>query len=238
MTTASQISELDTLTGTIRAKLWIDAFWLPSQRELDFYERQQRDNDGVSEAPGRPLEWNLDNHFEAINACSMDFHEIVRQPKLQVVGGVTMWQGTVEIRGTFKQSLDLHAFPLDCHQLKIHLEMGSVKEMVYAPVKHAHLLSLNISQCPLYGWGWEGASIKFGKTDPSLSKLGNSYAFAEIRFKVARKWTPFVWRVSAFNTLITMASTLNFALVRRHTYPLCIVGFCFCDILQQDISLH
>ena len=96
-----------------------------------------------------------------------------------------MWHGTVEIRGTFKQSLDLHSFPLDCHVLTVHLEMGSVKEMMYAPVQHAHLLSLNVSQCPLYGWEWKGTSIKFGATDPRLSKLHNSYSFLELRVKVA-----------------------------------------------------
>ena len=35
MITASQLSDMDTLHGTIHAKLWVDAFWLPSQNELD-----------------------------------------------------------------------------------------------------------------------------------------------------------------------------------------------------------
>ena len=140
-------------------------------------------------------------------------HEVVRAPELKDIAGKRMWQATVEIIGTFKQNLDLRNFPLDCHTLKIHIEMGNSKDMVYMPVQHVDsMLSLDTRDCALYGWIWSGVRMVFGQTDPKLSKLGNSYSYFEVHFNIAREWKPYFWRIGIINMFITQASILTFVM--------------------------
>ena len=208
MVSANQVFDMDTQTATFHARLFVDAFWLPSSGERAVPEDGPRSWVAGSKAP-----LNLLENFEVINAGSLDKHEVVRPPELKEVNGRTMWQASIEIVGTFKQSMNLENFPLDCHSLKIHVEMGSVNCMVYKPVNHTeNIMSLDISDCTLFGWIWSGVRLVFGQTDPALSKVGNTYSYFEVHFNVKREWKPFFWRIGIFNVFITLASILNFVL--------------------------
>ena len=68
-------------------------------------------------------------------------------------------------------------------------------------------MSVETNLCPLTGWDWVGATVKFEGTDPSLSKQGNSYSQMVLQFHLAREWRPYVWRVGVF-TLMVMCSTV------------------------------
>ena len=198
--TASQIGDVDSIAETCHARLWIDVYWLPSATELD------------AEGSSSPSTWDVAANLQAVNATESELR-VVNAGKIKhnVGGDRTMWHAVLELSGTFRQSLDLRSFPLDCQALVLRLEMGNVKSMVYRPAAHqTTALSVEAANCSLAGWAWIGAAINFTNTDPALSKQGNSYAQCVVDFKIARHFSGYIHRVVLFTFFVMCSSSLVF----------------------------
>lgn len=175
-------------------QLWVDVYWLPSAAEL----------------AGAESSCDVQANFQRVNAVSSTL-EMINPQTLKPVAGVTKWHAVLEVTGTFRQSLDLRSFPLDAQSLIVRIEMGNTKRMLYRPAAHqATCLSVEVANCPLAGWQWVGAAVSFTRTDPALSKQGNSYAQAVFQFKLARNWSPYVHRVALFTALMMISAALVF----------------------------
>ena len=113
--TISQVGAIDTKDETCTARLWLDAYWLPSQEEL-----AKGEND-----------WEVLGNFQLTNATDVRISQIIKEPMLKSRNGHKKWHSVIELAGTFKQQFDLHMFPLDCQSLVVSLEMGNIRDMVY-----------------------------------------------------------------------------------------------------------
>ena len=198
--TASQIGDISEKQETCQARLWIDAYWLPSAAE--------------AAAPDAGSAWDVAEQLQRVNAVTSELR-IVSAPRLQAVGARgarrRMWHAVAEVDGTFRQSLDLRAFPLDCQALVVRLEMGNVREMVYRPAAHqASVMTVEAGNCSLVGWRWLGAAVRYAGTDPALSKQGNSYAQCVVEFKIAREWGAAARQIALFTCLVLWSAALAF----------------------------
>eukprot|EP00397_Hematodinium_sp_SG-2012_P013680 GEMP01013900.1.p2 GENE.GEMP01013900.1~~GEMP01013900.1.p2 ORF type:complete len:413 (-),score=87.58 GEMP01013900.1:252-1490(-) len=182
--TATQVGNIDTREETCTAKLWVDVCWLATQEEAT--------------DPNASSGFDLSRNFQLMNAVTLDKHEVVSEPQLKTVGKQTKWHAVMEVIGTFHQNFHLQQFPLDCQVLSIIVEMGNVRDMVYAPAPDKdNFLTVEMDLCPLTGWTLLGAGIEFSGTDPKLSKSGSSYARAIIQVGLSRDWQVYFWRVMA-----------------------------------------
>jgi len=194
--TVTRVGNIDTVNETVEAKLLIDAFWLPSADELN----------------GGESGWEPLPNFQPVNATAIAAQELVKSPYLKDRDGEKVWHAKLGLDATFKQQFQLHAFPFDCQVLVLRIEMGNCKEMIYVPPPQAIVMSVERALCPLTGWTWVGASVNFTRTDPSLSKQGNSYAQFVVELKLSRQWQPYVWRVGLFVFMTMVSSVFVYAM--------------------------
>ena len=130
----------------------------------------------------------------------------------QAVGarGARRRMAVAEVDGTFRQRLDLRAFPLDCQALVVRLEMGNVREMVWPAAHQESVMTVEAGNCSLVGWRWLGAAVRYAGTDPALSKQGNSYAQCVVEFKIAREWGAAARQIALFTCLVLWSAALAF----------------------------
>ena len=84
--TASRIGEIDTQDESFTARLWIDAWWLPSPKELET----------------QVSEWEVLPNFQLTNASEVSTERFVNKPTLVEKSGATHWKATIELVGKFR----------------------------------------------------------------------------------------------------------------------------------------
>ena len=194
--TVTRVGNIDTMNETVEARLLIDVYWLPSAAELESKESA----------------WDAAANFQLVNATEVKLQEMVKEPYLKKTPDGTVWHARLDLDAVYKQQFELHAFPFDCQDLMLRVEMGNVNDMIYTAPDQDVVLSVELDLCPLTGWAWVGAALNFTSTDPKLSKQNNAYAQFVISLKLARVWRPYLWRVGFFVFMTMFSSVFVYAM--------------------------
>lgn len=198
--TVQQFGCIDTIAQTFMAKLWIDVWWLPSEKEAE---------------AGEPSEWDIEGGFQMVGSVECE-QGVSRGPDLKMVGGREMFHAVYEIKGVFNMSPDLRHFPFDVQVVTVTAEMGNFKNVAYFPPRHMD--ACVTATDTLAEWAMENIAISFTASDVALSKSGNRYAQLQLVFVLRREWEPYFYRV------IGQVAVMCFASVSVYAIPVHDVG--------------
>lgn len=192
--TVQQFGQIDMVAECFVARLWVDVWWLPSEKEAE---------------TGEATEWDIEEGFQLVGSLEAE-QEIKGGPTIKDVGGREMFHATLAIKGTFSMLLDLRAFPFDVQVLTIVTEMGNFKNVQYLPPRHMDkccTMDDNLAE-----YAMENYAMSFTASDAALSKRGNRYAQLQISFVLRREWQPYFFRIIAQVSAMCCASVAVYAI--------------------------